>query len=191
MLHSMHQVDMEALTRMAQPDRSDVLSSAAAGDEIAFQRLIAEYHDDVRRVCSYVTRDIAVAEEATQAAWSIAWKKIGTVRDPERLRSWLVSVAVNEAKQLLRKRRRRAEVEVPTDASGEPGGVDPATGVAAIDLRGALDRLDPDDRALLAMRYVAGFDSNELAAAIGISPSGTRNRLERLLKRLREDLSDG
>ena len=52
-------------------------------------------------------------------------------------------------------------------------------------------RLLPDDRALLAMRFLAGFDSNELAAATGISPSGTRSRIERLLRRLREDLGDG
>ena len=75
------------------------------------------------------------------------------------------------------------------DATSQPGGIDPATGIAAMDLRAALGRLDPDDRALLAMRYVAGFDSNELALALGISPSGTRNRLERLRKRLREELS--
>jgi RNA polymerase sigma factor (sigma-70 family) len=100
-------------------------------------------------------------------------------------------VAVNETRQLLRKQQRRAVVEVAVDAADEPGGVDPSTRVAGIDLRRALDRLEPDDRALLAMRYVAGFDSNELAAAIGISPSGTRNRLERLLRRLREELSDG
>jgi RNA polymerase sigma-70 factor (ECF subfamily) len=181
---------MEASTRMAARELN-VLTAAAAGDEVAFQRLIADYHDDMRRVCSYVTRDISIAEEATQAAWSVAWRKLGTVREPARLRSWLVSVAVNEAKQLLRDQRRRAELEVATDPSEESGGIDPYTGVAGIDLRRALDRLDADDRALLAMRYVAGFDSNELAAAIGISPSGTRNRLERLLKRLREELSDG
>ena len=190
MLHSTHLLDMEALTRMAQPDRGDVLASAAAGDEIAFQRIIADHHDDMARVCSYVTRDDAIAEEAAQAAWSIAWKKIGSVREPASLRPWLISVAVNEAKQLLRKRRRRAEIEVVMEATSKAGGVDPATGVAGIDLRAALDRLDPDDRALLAMRYVAGFDSNELAAALGISPSGIRNRLERLRTRLREELSD-
>jgi DNA-directed RNA polymerase specialized sigma24 family protein len=49
----------------------------------------------------------------------------------------------------------------------------------------ALARLDPDDAALLAMRCVAGFGSNELALATGISPSGTRSRIEWLLKRLR------
>ena len=53
-----------------------------------------------------------------------------------------------------------------------------------------MQRLDPDDRALLALRYVAGFDSNELSLATGISPSGTRSRIERLLKKLREDLGD-
>jgi RNA polymerase sigma factor (sigma-70 family) len=107
------------------------------------------------------------------------------------LRPWLVSVAVRETKQLLRRRRRLADIEDPADAPDVPGGIDPATGVAAMDLRAALARLDPDDAALLAMRYVAGFDSNELAIATGISPSGTRSRIERLLKRLREDLRDG
>jgi RNA polymerase sigma-70 factor (ECF subfamily) len=180
---------MEIVTRMADRQRAGLLASAAAGDEIAFRRIIAEHHEDMRRVAVYITRDRSMAEEATQAAWLIAWKKIGSVRDEAHLRPWLVSVAAYEAKHVLRSRRRRAKVEVSTDTSGEAGGTDPATGVAAMDLRAALDRLDPDDRALLAMRYVAGFDSNELAAALGISPSGTRNRLERLRARLREELS--
>jgi RNA polymerase sigma-70 factor (ECF subfamily) len=179
---------MEALTRMAQRDHRDVIASAAAGDEIAFGWIIAEHHEDMRRVCSYVTRDEAIAEEAAYAAWAIAWKKIGSIREPASLRPWLVSVAVNEAKRLLRKRKRRAEIEVRTDPAAEPGGIDPATGIAAIDLRAAMDRLAPDDRALLAMRYGAGFNSNELAIATGKKPAATRQRLKRLLDRLREDL---
>ena len=57
-----------------------------------------------------------------------------------------------------------------------------------LDLRNALNRLSPDDRALLALRYVAGLDSTELSRAIGLSPSGTRARLGRLLSTLREEL---
>ena len=138
-----------------------------------------------------IADDRAIAEEATQSAWVIAWKRLGDVREPSHLRPWLVTVAANEAKQLLRKRKRRAEVEVTADAARVPGGVDPATDVADIDVRDAMARLDPDDRALLALRYVAGSDSNELAKASGISSSGMRNRLERLLKRLREELDHG
>ena len=182
---------MGAMTRMAGRQLEGVLSLAVAGDEIAFRRIIASYHEDMRRVAAFVAADHAVAEEATQAAWLIAWRKLGNVRDETHLRPWLISVAANEAKRLLRKRRRRAMFEAVADVSDEPGGVDPATGIAGLDLDAAMSRLDPDDRALLAMRYVAGFDSTELAAATGISPSGTRSRLERLLRRLREDLDDG
>ena len=165
-----------------------VIDLAATGDDVAFARIVADHHEDMRRVSAVVCGDDAVAEEAVQAAWPIAWRKLGSLRDSARIRPWLVSIAVNEAKQLMRKRRRRAEIEVVADPSDEPGGVDPATGIDAIDLDRALDRLDPDDRALLAMRYVAGFDASELSVAIGLSPSGTRTRLERLLKCLREEL---
>lgn len=168
-----------------------VLASAAAGDELAFRRIIADHHEDMRRVCIAISGDHAIAEEAVQAAWLVAWKKLHKVHGPDQLRAWLVSVAAREARQLLRKRYRRLRIEVATDTAGRPGGVDPATGIASIDLRAALLRLDPDDRALLAMRYGAGFTSSELAIATGISASGTRSRIERLLKRLREDLEDG
>jgi RNA polymerase sigma-70 factor (ECF subfamily) len=182
---------MEAVTRMTVRPETEVLSSAVAGDEVAFRRIVAAHHEDMRRVCRAISGDADIAEEAVQAAWLVAWRKLSRVHGPDQLRPWLVSVAVNEAKQLMRKRRRRAQLERPVDAASESGGRDPATGVAAVDLRTALSRLDPDDAALLAMRYVAGFDSNELSAATGISPSGTRSRIERLLKRLREDLSHG
>ena len=176
---------------MATRQQADTLASAAAGDEIAFQHIIDTHHEDLRRVCQAISGDHAIADDATQAAWLVAWKKLHKVHGPEQLRPWLMSVAVNETKKLMSKRRRRAEIEIAADASGEPGGIDPATGVAAVDLQAAISRLDPDDAALLAMRYVAGFDSNELSKATGISPSGTRSRIERALKRLRKDLSDG
>ena len=178
------------MTGFSQPDASELIASAAAGDEYAFRRIIAAHHDDMRRVCVYIAGDRTIADDATQAAWVIAWKKIGTVREPERLRPWLVAVAANEARQLLRKRRRRSEVEVVTDASAQPGGRDPATGVSGLDLRAAMSRLDPADRELIALRYVAGFDSTELSAATGLKPVTVRQRLRRLLERLREDLGD-
>jgi RNA polymerase sigma-70 factor (ECF subfamily) len=167
------------------------VASAQAGDAMAFARIVAAHHEDMRRVCVVVSGDETVAEEATHAAWAIAWRKLGTVRDPARLRPWLVTIAVNEARQLLRRRRRRWLVEIPQGGSADPAGADPAEAIDAIDLRNALNRLDPDDRALLAMRYVAGFDATELSAATGLSPAGTRARLARLLAKLGRELGDG
>jgi RNA polymerase sigma factor (sigma-70 family) len=182
---------MEAMTEAAGQDLASVVASAAAGDDVAFARLVAAYHEDMRRVCAFVTRDEALADEAVQAAWSTVWLKLGSVRQPERLRPWLVSIAVNQARDLLRKGRRRSEAELLANARAVAAGIDPATGVDSLDLLAAMDRLAPDDRALIAMRYVAGFDASELAAAAGLSASGTRARLARILGRLREDLGHG
>lgn len=170
---------------------ASVARQAARGDETAFARLVALYHADMARV-AYVTSggDADLAEDAVQAAWAIAWRKLGGLRDASSVRSWLVAVAANEARQLVRRRVRRTVVELQLDPPG-PVGADPGVAIDRLDLVNALGRLKPEDRMLLALRYVAGLDSAELATHTGISPSGTRARLARLLTRLREDLDGG
>lgn len=163
---------------------------AAAGDEAAFARIIRAHHDDMTRVSFVICGDLDLADEAVQAAWLIVWRKLGSLRDPDRIRPWLMSIAANETRQLVRRGRRRSVIELAMADAAMPS-VDPAVRVDDLDLTNALARLDPADRTLLALRYVVGFDSTELAKAIGRSPSGTRARLARLLDLLRTELSDG
>jgi RNA polymerase sigma-70 factor (ECF subfamily) len=182
---------MAVMTSSASAETSALVASAAAGDTAAFESIVLAHHEDMRRVCVVVAGDDGIADDAVAAAWSIAWRKLGSLRDPARLRPWLVSVAVNEARQLLRAQRRRSLIEVPVIHLDQPrGGLDPGGTIDLIDLRNALAQLDPADRALVAMRYLAGFDANELAYATGRSPSGTRARLARLLRRLERELCD-
>jgi RNA polymerase sigma factor (sigma-70 family) len=177
------------MTGAADTDLGVAVREAAAGDDAAFARIVTAHHEDMRRVCVVMTGDEQLAEDAVQSAWAVAWKKIGTLRQPERLRPWLVSVAVNQAKDMLRKRRRTPEARLDVATARVTGGVDPATGIESLDLFAAMGRLDPEERALIAMRYVVGFDASEIASAIGLSASGTRTRLERVLDRLRQELT--
>jgi RNA polymerase sigma factor (sigma-70 family) len=169
------------------------VAKAATGDEVAFARIVAAYHDDLARVCFIVCRDAGLAQEAAHAAWPIAWRKLATVRDPGKLRAWLLAIAVNEARQLARRRGRRelreVAIEPGTDLPGLPGTGDPADRVAAVDLANAIARLDLNDRIVVGMS-AAGLSSTEIGQAIGMTASGVRARLGRLLGRLREDLRD-
>ncbi|MFN8518898.1 MAG: RNA polymerase sigma factor [Chloroflexota bacterium] len=165
-----------------------VVAQAASGDEAAFARIVEAHHPDMRRVAYLVCDDPSLAEEAVAEAWAIAWRKLGSVRDPARLRPWLVSVAANEARQLVRSRHRRTVREVPIDAAPEPPMMDQRDPDLDLDLARALGQLSPDDRALLSLRYVAGLNATELARVTGRSASGTRVRLMRLLERLRREL---
>lgn len=166
---------------------TSLVEQAAAGDEVAFARIVAAHHDAMIRVAFIVTGDLDLADDAAAAAWSRAWRRMSTVREPDHLRSWLVSIAANEARAIARSRRRHRVVELDVAADlGVDGGL--AARADDVDLANALARLDPDDRRLLALRYVAGFDSFEIAHETGRSASGTRARLARLLARLRTEL---
>jgi RNA polymerase sigma factor (sigma-70 family) len=164
--------------------------SAVAGDEAAFARIVEAYGRDLFRVAYVVAGDEQLAEDAAQAAWSIAWRKLGSLRDPERLRPWLVSVAANEARQLIRSRQRRQVAEIRVLPADDPPG-DLSDAAERLDLLDAFRHLKPDDRSLLALRYVAGLDAAEIGAVLGMSPSGVRGHLSRLLERLRKELRDG
>src|SRR4051795_11848149 len=174
----------------------DVVEQAAAGDQAAFARIVAAHHDDMVRISYLVCGDVEVAHEAVAAAWAIAWRKLRTLREPERLRPWLTAIAANEARRVAgRKREHRHHVVELEMAASEldagPGALARSqAGADVLDLRDALRKLEPSDRALLALRYVGGFNSTELGLATGMSASGTRARLARLLARLRSELRD-
>jgi len=173
---------------------AEIVRAAATGDEAAFTELVARHHLDLLRVAYVICRDAALAEDSAQAAWAIAWRRLGDVKDPERVRSWLVAVAANEARRIMRSRRPSiheisvadVELEGVPDLRSDPL----ANGIANADLRRVLASLDPTDRALIALRYVAELSSDEIGRALGMSPSGARGRLSRLLRRLRGDLRD-
>jgi RNA polymerase sigma factor (sigma-70 family) len=180
---------MEATTASLPAIGAELVQLAVRGDEAAFTRIVATHHPDMVRVCLAICGDIGIAEEAAQAAWSLAWRRMASLRDPDRLKPWLVSIAANQARDALRRARRRPVVELEV-ADADAGAGDPSGRSGDIDLRNAMAKLDPTDRALVALRYVAGFDSFELARALGMSASGTRARLARILDRLRTELGD-
>jgi RNA polymerase sigma-70 factor (ECF subfamily) len=162
---------------------------AIVGDEVAFARIVAAYHLDLVRVAYVICGDEALAEDAAQAAWWIAWRKLPTLRDHDRVKPWLVAVAANEARKLVKREHRHGIVELKV-AADPSAGTDPGGAIDHVDLANALGHLKPEDRALVAMRYAADLDSTELAPVLGISASGVRTRLSRLLDRLRKELGD-
>ncbi len=166
---------------------------AATGDKVAFARLVAAFHADLVRVAYVVCGDEELALDAAQSAWAIAWRKLGSVRDPARVRPWLATVAANEARQALRGRRQESITEIALDeneGANSPAGDDPSDEIGRVDLANALRHLKPEDRSLLAMRFIVGMGAGEIAAARGMTASGVRGHLSRVIDRLRKELED-
>jgi RNA polymerase sigma factor (sigma-70 family) len=193
------ELDQAAAGAFARPaDRlaAGAVERALGGDTDAFRWIVETFSSDMRQVAYVTCGDLDLAEEAVAASWPIAWRRLHTIRDAARLRSWLVAVAANEARRLSSRRRRRSvreiSVESPEAEASSLRDSRAASGdlAEAIDLGVALARLEPADRSLLALRYVAGLNSTELATATGLTPAGTRARLQRLLDRMRRELGE-
>src|SRR3954452_14145666 len=127
-----------------------VIERAIAGDEVAFALIVAAHHGDMARIAFFVSGDLDIAEEAEQAAWAVAYRRLRDLRDPGRLRPWLMSVAANRARQILRSRPRRNVRELAVGDGARPRDIDNA---AMLDLADALARLDPKDRAIVGLRF--------------------------------------
>jgi RNA polymerase sigma factor (sigma-70 family) len=162
--------------------------SAATGDEIAFARLVHEHHASMARVAYVICGDAESTRDAVQVAWTKAWRQMGVLRDHGQVRAWLVAIAANEARQVVRRRRRERVIDISGEVRRAETG-DPVEALDLVDLERALADLHPDDRSLLAMRYAAGLDSIQIAPHVGLSASGVRSRLARILERLRVSLA--
>jgi RNA polymerase sigma-70 factor (ECF subfamily) len=188
-------VDVTGLARRSAEGRKPVAPAivalvprAAAGDEAAFTRLVEEFHADMARLAYFICGgNRELAEDAVQSAWMIAWSRLSTLRDHQRIRAWLLSVTANEARQAMRKQRRVAVfgIEFAEERVGAPG---PYPSAIALDMADVLARLKPEERTLVGLRYAAGLDSAEIGTVLGMSASGVRSRLIRLLDRLRAEL---
>jgi DNA-directed RNA polymerase specialized sigma24 family protein len=148
------------------PDSAaDLVRLAAGGHEPAFARIVRVHHADLVRAALLVTGDMSLATHAVVLAWPIAWSRLGRVGDPDRLGAWLAAIAVDEARRLQRTPWVR-----PTSqgaAAPEPAAPAPAETPADPELAAALSLLTRDDRALLALRFVAELQPKELSRAIG------------------------
>ena len=167
---------------------AELLARARTGEREAFTELVERHHAELVRVAYAITRDLDAARDAAQLAWIKAWQRLPAVREPQRLRAWLIAIAANEARQHLRARGRRRVREIEAVQPDDSLGTSPLTSADRLDLDAALVRLEPADRGLLAMRYVAGLSAEEIGGATGLTASGVRSRLSRIIARLREDL---
>jgi RNA polymerase sigma-70 factor (ECF subfamily) len=147
----------------------------------------ALYRANAADLFSYVMtllRDRGAAEDATMAAFERAFRhRRAFDRRRGSERAWLFGIARNAALDELRRRRRA----VP--AAGEPadtGEHDEADPLVRATVRAALAGLDPRERELVALKFVAGLTHAEIAEVLGISAGNAATRLHRVILKLRE-----
>ena len=191
------------IARMAEPALdAELMRSAQRGDRSAFEQLVRSYWRGVYSYARRVLADEDLAQEVAQDTFVRGWRYRASWRDSAgTVRAWLFAVAANRIRDARRARRedpRRIETSDDFAADGEAGLEAFARGAIRREVALALDALDPDQREVLALKYLSDLSYEEVAAALGLTVSAAkmralraRDELARRLRRLVRDSESG
>ena len=165
----------------------NVVLAARSGDATAFAALVHAETPAAYRLALSIVRSPAEAEDAVQEAFLRAWRDIRSLREADRWPAWFRRLVVRSALDQTRHRPRVREVDL--DLAFNVPGLEPSVHPAdRLELMAAFDRLAPDDRAILALRFYQDLEIPDAAAALGIPLGTAKSRLHRAIGRLREQM---
>lgn len=150
-----------------------------------FAELYRESVGDLYAYVATLLQDRSAAEDVVAQAFERAFRKRRSFdRQRGSERAWLFGIARNAAIDELRRRRRT------TALVAEPGEVasadDPELLVRRVTVRDALNRMEPRDRELIALKFHGGLNNGEIAKLLGTSESNVGTKLHRAVTKLRE-----
>lgn len=152
----------------------------------ALDELLHRYGPEIQAVAFLIVRNEGDAEEILADTLLTAWRKVGSLRDPRRLRPWLLRISTRLA---IRRHRRFRPFLISLDAAKNLGGEDPSP-IDHLALGQAINRLPPRMRAVLALHYLADLPITTIADALGRSENTVKTQLREARARLRALLSD-
>jgi RNA polymerase sigma factor (sigma-70 family) len=165
-----------------------------AGLEQDFDALFVANFSPVARTVWFIVRDGARAEEIAQDAFVQLlrhWRRVSAYERPD---LWVRRVAIRDATRERRRDRRRTELHTLAGRTS-PVPPDPAhVGSTHVDLVTQLQRLAPQQRAVVVLFYLEDRPMDEIAEIVGCAPSTARNHLRagraRLASLLGEEVTD-
>ena len=148
----------------------------------AIEALFARCERPLGRFLVQMVRDRSLAEDLLQDTFHDAFRARSQLEATPNPEAWLFALARNRALTALRRRRRSVSAFVRL---AQRDGHEQQDGDEIVALHDLLERtLEPEERALLLLRYLHGFDAGELAVIAGSSPEAVRQRLSRLRRKL-------
>jgi RNA polymerase sigma-70 factor (ECF subfamily) len=170
-----------------------------SGDLALFEVLMRRNNTRLYRTLRSLLHNEAEIEDAMQAAYVLAYSKLGTFRGDAQLSTWLTQIALNEALGRLRRDRRHPalslaavpEPELPSSAASQqtPESQVHRKELAAI-LETAVDALPDLYRVTFMLREVEGMDTTQAAQVLGVSEDVVKKRLSRARALLRSHVEE-
>ena len=164
-------------------DEKNLVKKARAGDKQAFAALYIRCKDSLYRYAYYKLRSAEDAKDAVAECIAQAYMGIGSIRDEKAFSAWLFRILYRECCAVIRKRAQMTFAEADDNQL-----VTPDNTYIRSELSEALDSLGTEDRDIVLLSAVAGYNSREIAEMFRMNPATVRSRLSRALSKMRQQL---
>jgi RNA polymerase sigma factor (sigma-70 family) len=176
---------------------TELVAAIRGGDQQAFAELYELTSQEVYRTARAVLRDEDAALDVQQDTFVFAWSHLDQLNDPEKVRPWLRTIAVNRAKSLLRRQSPVLFTELENDeGEGLPEQADlspessPELSLERKEtaelVSEILSELSDGQRAAVAMYYYEQMPVHEIAEALGVTPGTVKTQLARGRKKIED-----
>lgn len=183
----------------------ELIERVCVGEKELFYELISPYERSVYMAAFSVLQNEADAEEAAQEAFLKAFTHLSSFRRESKFSTWLIQIAVNEARMKRRKDRKFLYESMDDRDQNEEGDYIPrdfadwreipSEALQRAELREALQKavhsLHPKYREVFVMRDIQNLNIAETAAALQISEASVKTRLLRARLQMRDALAPG
>jgi len=182
------------------PQIITLVKKATAGQRSAFNQLIDHYQNAIMRMVYYRVRIQMDAEDLTQEIFFKAYRNISRLKDPERFRSWLFSIAINRVRDYYRKNKflklfgALPEKEA-TVSQNKALAYDSKVHENLLkqefwqQVSNALDILSPKEREVFLLRFFDQLSLKEISQTLQKSESTVKTHLYRALSKFKKERS--
>ena len=175
---------------------TELVSQSLTGSREAFSRIVERYQSLICSVAYSATGSLTQSEDMAQETFVIAWKQLGQLREPEKLRSWLCSIARSVISSATRRQTREpAHGADMLDTVREIPAFDPIPSERAINreeeaiLWRSLERIPILYREPLVLFYREQQSVTGVAEKLELSEDAVKQRLSRGRKLLTEEVT--
>lgn len=184
---------------------SRLIERVQNGDNEAFYELVQPYERGVYLAALSIVRNDSDAEEVAQEAILKGFKHLGRFRGESKFSTWLIQIAINEAKMKVRKSHPQLYESLQEGRRSDDGDYIPrdfadwreipSEALNRKELRQALSQalaaLPEKYRSVLVLRDVQQLSIHETAQILGISEANVKTRLSRARLQMRDALAPG
>jgi RNA polymerase sigma-70 factor (ECF subfamily) len=173
------------------PSDEELLKRAQGLDSHAFEQLVKKYMKQVYVTCFSIVNSHFDADDAAQKTFIAAYTKLSSFEGRSSFGTWLIRIAVNQSRTILRQRRTGTITGLVSDPPDPRP--DTFSQLAAKqerrDLDEAISRLPEKQRLSVILRLHQGLSFAEISEVLTISEGSARTNYHYGLKRIMRDLA--